>query len=69
MDSADCVDAVKKAISLGENPDTMACIAGGIAQAFYREIPPEIAGRALERLTPGLRAVVKRFNEKFGSEC
>jgi ADP-ribosylglycohydrolase len=68
LDSTDYIDAVKNAISLGGDADTMACIAGGIAQAFYKEIPPEIAARALERLTPDLRAVVDRFNEKFGCE-
>ena len=68
LDSEDYVDAVKNAISLGGDADTMACIAGGIAQAFYREIPPEIATRALERLTPDLRAVVNEFNKKFGCE-
>jgi ADP-ribosylglycohydrolase len=68
LDSTDYIDAVKNAISLGGDADTMACIAGGIAQAFYKEIPPEIAARALERLTPDLRAVVDRFNEKSGCE-
>jgi ADP-ribosylglycohydrolase len=66
LDSTGYVDAVKNAISLGGDADTMACIAGGIAQAFYKEIPPEIAARALERLTPDLRVVVERFNEKYG---
>jgi ADP-ribosylglycohydrolase len=69
LDSTDYIDAVKNAISLGGDADTMACIAGGIAQAFYKKIPPEITARALERLTPDLRAVVDRFNEKFGCEC
>ncbi|MBW1648358.1 MAG: ADP-ribosylglycohydrolase family protein [Deltaproteobacteria bacterium] len=68
LDSDDWLDAVKNAISLGGDADTMACIAGGIAQAFYKKIPPAIAARALERLTPDLRAVVNRFNEKYGCE-
>jgi ADP-ribosylglycohydrolase len=34
LDSEDWLDAVKNAISLGGDADTMACIAGGIAQAF-----------------------------------
>jgi ADP-ribosylglycohydrolase len=65
LDSTDYIDAVKNAISLGGDADTMACIAGGIAQAFYREIPPAIASRALERLTPDLREVVDLFNRLF----
>jgi ADP-ribosylglycohydrolase len=68
LDSTDYIDAVKNAISLGGDADTMACIAGGIAQAFYKKIQPAIAARALERLTPDLRAVVDRFNDKYGCE-
>ncbi len=65
LDSTDYLDAVKNAISLGGDADTMACIAGGIAQAFYRKIPESIVARALERLTSDLRDVVSRFNEIF----
>lgn len=32
-------DAVRKAVSIGGDSDTIACIAGGIAQAYYKEIP------------------------------
>lgn len=41
-------DAVRNAISLGGDADTMACIAGGIAEAFYGGVPDAIracAGR------------------------
>jgi len=39
MESEDFEEAVRNAVSLGGDADTMACIAGGIAQAFYKEIP------------------------------
>ena len=42
LESSSYVDAVKNAISLGGDADTMACIAGGIAQAYYRQIPETI---------------------------
>ena len=35
LDSTDYLDAVKNAVSLGGDADTQACIAGGIAEAFY----------------------------------
>jgi ADP-ribosylglycohydrolase len=57
---------VKNAISLGGDADTMACIAGGIAQAFYNKIPEAIVEEALQKLTPDLRQVVDRFVEKYG---
>ena len=39
LESNDYEDAVRKAVSLGGDSDTQACIAGGIAQAFYKKIP------------------------------
>ena len=65
LESSSYVDAVINAISLGGDADTMACIAGGIAQAYYRQIPETIVERALEKLTPDLRQVVDRFTETY----
>ena len=42
LDSTDFEDAIRKAVSLGGDSDTLACITGGIAEAFYREIPKEM---------------------------
>jgi ADP-ribosylglycohydrolase len=36
-------DAIRKAISLGGDSDTLACITGGIAEAFYGGVPKAIA--------------------------
>lgn len=58
-------DAVRKAVSLGGDSDTIACIAGGIAQACYKKIPPHIVSKARELLPPELLAVVDRFNAEF----
>ncbi|QEH39150.1 ADP-ribosylglycohydrolase [Aquisphaera giovannonii] len=57
--------AVRLAISLGGDADTQACIAGGIAQAFYRGVPPEIAARVFEILDEPLAAVTRRFQERY----
>ena len=65
LESSSYVDAVKNAISLGGDADTMACIAGGIAQAYYRQIPETIVEKALEKLTPDLRQVVDRFARTY----
>lgn len=61
-------DAVRKAISLGGDSDTIACITGGIAQAFYGHIPPHIVSNTRKLLTPELLAVVDRFNAFAGIE-
>lgn len=59
-------DAVRNAISLGGDADTMACIAGGIAEAFFGGVPVEIATQTLAALDGRLRDVVSEFRERFG---
>jgi ADP-ribosylglycohydrolase len=39
LESNDFEDAIRKAVSMGGDSDTLACITGGIAEAFYKEIP------------------------------
>jgi len=65
LDAVDYETTVKKTISLGGDADTMACIAGGIAQAFYKKITADIVLEAREKLTKDLLVVVDQFNEKF----
>jgi ADP-ribosylglycohydrolase len=59
-------DAIRKAVSLGADADTQACIAGGIAQGYYKYIPEEIIDRTRRTLAPELLQVVDEFNQKFG---
>jgi ADP-ribosylglycohydrolase len=66
LDSHTYEDAVRNAISLGGDADTMACIAGGIAQAFYREIPPPFVAAVRAGLPADLLQVVDRFNRLHG---
>jgi len=64
LDSTDFEDAIRNAISIGGDSDTIACICGGIAQAFYG-LPEPIAERALLYLSGSLREVVLEFNSRF----
>jgi ADP-ribosylglycohydrolase len=66
LEAEDFEDAVRKAISLGGDSDTMACIAGGIAQAFYKEIPEEIISNVRERLPEEFLLIIDRFDDKYG---
>jgi len=68
LDSTSYEDAIKNAVSLGGDADTMACIAGGIAQAFYKKIPGAIVDRVKEKLPRELLAVVDRFNATYRCE-
>lgn len=65
LDSTSFEDAIRNAISLGGDADTMACIAGAIAEAHYGGVPPEIAEAALARLDDRLRGVVDAFRSRF----
>ena len=65
LDSTDFEDAIRCAISLGGDSDTLTCITGGIAEAFYGDIPYEIAIQAMHRLTPQMRDVVYKFYDKY----
>lgn len=66
LESSDFEDAVRKAVSLGGDSDTLACIAGAIAHAYYREIPVSIVSRARIILDAGLKQVVDQFQERYG---
>src|SRR5690606_996569 len=58
-------DAVRIAASLGGDVDTMAAIAGGIAEAYYGGVPEEMVTRAMRYLTDDLRDVVVRFGTEY----
>ena len=61
LDSTDFEEAIRLAISLGGDADTLACITGGIAEAFYGGVPAAIAEEAMARLDDDLRDTVVRF--------
>ncbi|MDZ7753901.1 MAG: ADP-ribosylglycohydrolase family protein [Gammaproteobacteria bacterium] len=66
LDSDSFEDAVRNAVSLGGDSDTLACIAGGMAEAFYGGVPDTIRDTVLSLLTPDLRVVVEAFQARFG---
>ncbi|AQT70309.1 ADP-ribosyl-[dinitrogen reductase] hydrolase [Anaerohalosphaera lusitana] len=59
-------DAVRKAVSLGGDSDTQACMAGAVAEAFYGGVPGEIRAEAERRLDVELGEVVREFEGRFG---
>jgi ADP-ribosylglycohydrolase len=66
LESTDFESAIRLAISLGGDSDTLACITGGIAEAFYGGVPAWMAEHALGMLSPQLKEVTEQFREKFG---
>lgn len=65
LESNDFEHAIRLAISLGGDSDTLACITGGIAEAFYGSIPAWMEEHALSLLDEPLRDVVIEFRSKF----
>jgi type I restriction enzyme M protein len=55
---------VRNAISLGGDADTMAAIAGGIAEAYWG-VPREIEERVVGILDGQLRRVLEEFGGRF----
>lgn len=66
LDSDNYESAVRNAVSLGGDADTMACIAGGIAEAFYGEIPEDIKNFCYSRLDYSIKSVAAEFCKRYG---
>ena len=62
LESTDFEDAIRNAISLGGDSDTLAAITGSIAEAAYG-IPDWIRDKAYSYLDEPLKAVLQRWNE------
>jgi ADP-ribosylglycohydrolase len=65
LDSNSYEDAVRNAISLGGDSDTLACITGGVAEAFYGTVPTEIRDKVEQSLPPDLWQVTNSFCDKY----
>jgi ADP-ribosylglycohydrolase len=65
LDSRDYEDAIRKAVSLGGDSDTLACIAGGIAEAFYGAVPEDIVTEVVPRLPQEFLEIISQFREAY----
>ena len=65
LETDDYESCIRRAISLGGDSDTIAAIAGGIAEAYYREIPDYIVNKGKLILDSGLKRVLNQFEEKY----
>jgi len=68
FESTSYEDAIRNAISLGGDADTLACITGGIAEAYYGGVPPDLVAPVRAMLDKRLVVVVDQFRERFGLE-
>lgn len=68
LDSHSYEDALRNAISLGGDSDTQACIAGAVAEAYYKDIPAEFLRQIRTHLTEDLWDKTAEFCARFGLE-
>ncbi len=67
LESRNYEDAVRRAVALGGDADTLGAITGAVAGAYYNEIPDEIVDFTLSRLPNDLRSIVDSFCQKYGN--
>jgi ADP-ribosylglycohydrolase len=63
LESTDFENAIRLAISIGGDSDTIACITGGIAEAYYQKTPDNIIENVLGILPQELLKIVEDFSK------
>lgn len=58
-------NAIRKAIWIGGDSDTIACITGSIAEAFYDGVPDSIRKETFDRLDENLKDITNKFISKY----
>lgn len=61
LESTDYEDAIRNAISIGGDSDTIAAITGGIAEAYYQEIPDFIKKEIIKELPVKMQNMIDAF--------
>ena len=65
LESTDYESAVRNAVSLGGDSDTLACIAGGIAQAYYNGIPKRILNETIDFLPDEISWLLRKSSTRL----
>ncbi|MBU8871852.1 MAG: ADP-ribosylglycohydrolase family protein [Gemmatimonadales bacterium] len=65
LEADDWEDAVRLSVSLGGDADTLACIAGGVAEALGGQVPEDAARRIKEILPEDLLEILEDFPITF----
>jgi len=68
LESSDFESAIRLAISIGGDSDTIGCITGAIAEAFYGQVPDGIAKTVLKILPKEFAVLAEAFASKYGKQ-
>lgn len=66
LESVSFEDALRNAVSLGGDSDTIACMAGAVAEALHGGVPEWIAAETRRRLDDRMCRVIDAFRDRFG---
>ena len=64
LDSTDFENAIRLGISLGGDSDTLTCITGAIAEAFYKSIPSYMIDEVNKRLPSEFKLILEEMKAK-----
>lgn len=67
LEAKDFEDAIRNAVSLGGDTDTLGAITGSIAEAYYR-IPEWLMTECRKRINRDMRVVLDDFNDALSSQ-
>lgn len=65
LESENFEDAIRTAISIGGDSDTIASMTGAISEAFYKSIPQEMIVKANDYLPEELKMIIDEFTAKY----
>ena len=68
LDSTDFESSIRLAVSLGGDSDTLACITGGIAEAYYKEIPDDILTGIWKILPEDFKTILKEMERRTSDQ-
>ena len=66
LEGKDFEDVIRTAVSLGGDCDTLTCIAGSMAEAFYG-VPADLMAECRSRVEEDMRVVMERFEKSVNS--
>lgn len=67
LDGEDYEDSIRNAISIGGDSDTIGCITGSIAEAYFG-VPADLRNSAKNYLPEEFQSIISEFENKFGNK-
>lgn len=67
LDGEDYEDSIRNAISIGGDSDTIGCITGSIAEAYFG-VPADLRNSAMNYLPEEFQSTISEFENKFGNK-